>query len=56
MKDAHIRRANHSLVADVERKVPDIIWGGAEGEAQERLKKHEDLLDEEARQTGVVIR
>lgn len=46
----------HSLVAEVERAMPDVIWGGAEGEAQERHKKHDEMLDEERRQTGIVIK
>lgn len=45
-----------SLVADAERAVPDIVWGGAEGEAQVRHNKHDKIEEAEKLQTGVVIR
>ena len=45
-----------SLAMDLERAVPDIIWGGAEGEAQKRRSNKDELLDAEKRQTGVLIK
>lgn len=46
----------NSLISQRYHKDKNVVFGGAEGEVQKAEKRHIDLLDDERRQTGIIIK